>query len=116
MTDLRPKLHLRLRLLGVMLIAASAAVGGEVAVGPADNGVDMPGNKTADFASRSEEISAGIETDQAAPDARRDTVAKRQDAMSDDYVDGMSEQAASHVIVRCRAVSHTLLLPPARRG
>ncbi|MCH8117738.1 MAG: succinylglutamate desuccinylase/aspartoacylase family protein [Proteobacteria bacterium] len=81
MIDLRPKLHLRLRLLGVMLIAASAAVGGEVAVGPADNGVDMPGNKTADFASRSEEISAGTERPVDSPKSARAHVVPLADAV-----------------------------------
>ena len=51
-------------------------------IGMARNQVVMPG-----FAA----FHVGIETDEAAPEARDGSIAQRQDDMSDDYVDGMSE-------------------------
>ncbi len=41
MTDLSLKLHLRPRLLGLMLLAAGATMGGDVAVERADNSMGI---------------------------------------------------------------------------
>ena len=51
-------------------------------IGMARNQVVMPG-----FAA----FHVGIETDEASPEAGDDSIALRQDDMSHDYVDGMSE-------------------------
>ncbi len=61
MTDLSPKLQLRPRLLGLMLLAAGATMGGEVAVEPADNSMGIRDDTTDNIDSRSDEISASTE-------------------------------------------------------
>ncbi len=82
MTDLSPKIHLRPRLLGLMLLAASTAMGGEVAVGPADNSVDIRDNTTDNIDSRSDEISAGIERSVTAPIPGRAHIVPLADAVT----------------------------------
>ena len=82
MTDLSPKIHLRPRLLGLMLLAASTAMGGEIAVGPADNSVDIRDNTTDNIDSRSDEISAGTERSVTAPIPGRAHIVPLADAVT----------------------------------
>jgi len=82
MTDLSPKIHLRPRLLGLMLLAASTAMGGDVAVGPADNSVDIRDNTTDNIDSRSDEISAGTERSVTAPIPGRAHIVPLADAVT----------------------------------
>jgi predicted deacylase len=89
MTDLSPKFHLRPRLLGLMLLAASAAMGSEVAVEPADNSVDIHDNTTDNIDSRSNEISAGAERSVTAPIPKRAHIVPLADAVT--TADGLAE-------------------------
>lgn len=65
-----------------MLLAASTAMGGEVAVGPADNSVDIRDNTTDNIDSRSDEISAGIEPSVTAPIPGRAHIVPLADAVT----------------------------------
>ena len=89
MTDLSPKLHARLRLLGLMLLAAAAAMGGEVAVEPADNSMGIRDDTTDNIDSRSDEISASTAQSVDAPMSERAHVVPLADAVT--TADGVAE-------------------------
>ena len=89
MTDLSPKFHARLRLLGLMLLAAAAAMGGEVAVEPADNSMGIRDDTTDNIDLRSDEISVGTEKSADAPIPARAYVVPLADAVT--TADGLAE-------------------------